>query len=165
MNATGLAMKLHAGQKDKAGRPYCDHCCRVADYLVRRWPNASQAEREAAWLHDVLEDTDATAASLLDAGVSFRTVAMVQGLTRPPGVAYGDWIKSLPEWGIEVIRVKLADLADNSDPKRLPLPEGFRERVRTRYAPAASYLEAALADLERQAALAGAEGVSDGCDV
>ena len=49
--AKDLAHRAHAGQVDKAGRPYIEHVARVAARV------ADDPEAEAvAWLHDVLED-------------------------------------------------------------------------------------------------------------
>lgn len=140
-----LARSLHAAQVDKAGRPYVDHLQRVAANLVRLHPAASRNEIEAAWLHDSLEDTEATEASLLAAEVSVETIRIVRAVTRPEGSDYLAWIAGLAASGdLPAIRVKLADNLDNSDPMRTALlPDGAR-RVATRYAPARRLLEAAL---------------------
>lgn len=51
--AKELAHRAHAGQVDKAGRPYIEHVARVAAAV------ADDPLAEAvAWLHDVLEDCD-----------------------------------------------------------------------------------------------------------
>src|SRR5699024_8102125 len=49
--AKTLAQQAHAGQTDKAGRPYIEHVARVAAQ-VAFWPEAEAV----AWLHDVVED-------------------------------------------------------------------------------------------------------------
>jgi len=141
-----LASRLHAGQTDKAGHPYVGHLARVAARLVARWPDATRDELEAAWLHDSLEDTEATEASLLAAGVSAETIRIVQAVTRPHGSDYLAWIADLAAAGdISVLRVKLSDNADNSDPARVAqLPDGAA-RVASRYEPARRLLEDGLA--------------------
>lgn len=137
---------FHDGQLDKAGKPYISHPERVAAILVDRWPDATTAEMQAAWLHDVLEDTEASEAILLNAGISAEAVEIVKMLTRPPGPTYREWISSLAESGHRgAIRVKLADNADNSDPARVAALGDAADMVRKRYVPAKAVLEAGLA--------------------
>lgn len=137
-----LAMRLHAGETDKRGEPYVQHLAAVVAILCRRWPNATPAERDAAWLHDALEDTNATPDSLLAAGVSPQAVRIVQALTRPAEMPYRAWIAQLAASGDQsAIRVKLADNEHNSDPaRRLP----GSDIVERRYLPARQVLEGAL---------------------
>lgn len=141
-----LAARLHRGQSDKAGAPYVEHLARVAAILVRRWPEASEAERAAAWLHDCLEDTEASEESLSAAGVPAEAVRIVRAVTRPEGSDYLAWIAALAESGdVPVLRVKLADNEDNRDPARVAALPGAAERVAERYEPARKLLEAGLA--------------------
>lgn len=145
-NAAALAARLHAGQTDKAGEPYIGHLARVAAILTRRWPHATRDEIDAAWLHDSLEDTEATEASLLAAGISAETIRIVRAVTRPEGSDYLAWIAALADSGdASVLRVKLADNEDNRDPARVAALPGAAERVATRYRPAWLLLEAGLA--------------------
>lgn len=141
-----LAARLHAGQTDKAGQPYVGHLARVAQRLAARWPNATRDEIEAAWLHDCLEDTEATEASLLAAGVSAETIRIVHAVTRPAGSDYLAWIADLASAGDRsILRVKLSDNADNIDPARVAALHGAAERVASRYEPARRLLEDGLA--------------------
>jgi (p)ppGpp synthase/HD superfamily hydrolase len=140
-----LAARLHAGQTDKAGAPYVTHLARVAAILQRRWPDATPDEIAAAWLHDSLEDTEASEASLLVEGVSAETVRIIRAVTRPERSDYLMWIGALAEGGdVSVLRVKLADNEDNRDPVRVAALDGGAERVATRYEPARRLLEAGL---------------------
>ena len=109
------------------------------------FPNASPAEVQAAYLHDALEDTDATEADLLAAGVEPQAIAIVKRLTRDPMLSYLDWIQAIAASGdVGAIRVKLADNADNSDPARAH-PD--RDRMLTeRYVPARAVLTQALSE-------------------
>ena len=141
-----LATRLHASQTDKAGQPYVGHLARVAQRLVTRWPDATRDEIEAAWLHDSLEDTEATEASLLADGVSAETIRIVRAVTRPEGSDYLAWIAELATAGdISILRVKLSDNADNIDPARVAALPGAAERVASRYEPARQLLEKGLA--------------------
>jgi (p)ppGpp synthase/HD superfamily hydrolase len=143
--AQQLAERYHAGQIDKAGAPYIQHLTRVAANLLRRWPDATSDEIDAAWLHDALEDTTATRADLLAAGISERTIAIVELVTKPDGIDYLRWIHALAAAGdLSAIRVKLADNEDNQNPARVASLPGAAERVAHRYEPARQILEAAL---------------------
>lgn len=141
-----LATRLHMGQTDKAGFPYVDHLARVAGILISRWPDASPDEVEAAWLHDCLEDTDATTDLLRSSGVSGETIRIVQAVTRPHGPSYLDWIAAMAATGdVSVLRVKLSDNTDNIDPRRIGQLADGAARVASRYAPARRLLENGLA--------------------
>jgi (p)ppGpp synthase/HD superfamily hydrolase len=118
--AEGLARRYHAGQVDRLGAPYIDHPEAVAGLLAGA-PAACQA---AAWLHDVLEHTEATAADLLAAGLPAAVVRLVEVLTRRPGedyLAFIDRVCTDPA----AVRVKIADALHNLDPVRDfgPTPE------------------------------------------
>ncbi len=107
--AARLAAELHAGQVDKAGKPYIEHLARAAAILQRRFPDATGSEIEAAWLHDSVEDAGATLQSLLAAGISAEAVEIIRLVTKPDSVVYLDWIADLAKAGnIGAIRVKLA---------------------------------------------------------
>jgi (p)ppGpp synthase/HD superfamily hydrolase len=144
-----LATQLHAGQTDKAGAPYVGHLARVCAHLERLFPDASDTERHAAWLHDTIEDTGMTGEGLSALGYASEVVETVQALTKPESpdgaeVVYADWIATLARTGPRTaIRVKLADLHDNADPQRLAaLPNETASALRDRY-------EAAMATLWR----------------
>jgi (p)ppGpp synthase/HD superfamily hydrolase len=111
--AEDLARRYHAGRVDRLGAPYIDHPRAVAGLLAGA-PAVSQA---AAWLHDVLEHTSATAADLLTAGLPAEVVRLVEVLTRRPGedyLAFIDRVCADPA----AVRVKIADALHNLDPAR-----------------------------------------------
>lgn len=64
--AIEIALKAHAGQKDKAGEPYILHPLRVMGMM------STVHERVVAVLHDVLEDTGIAWGDLFDEGVPHR---------------------------------------------------------------------------------------------
>ena len=126
--AEALARRAHAGQYDKAGLPYWSHPARVAE-RVGDDPSA----QAAAWLHDVVEDCDVTLEDLLAQGFPARVVAAVGLLTRRPGQPAADYYAGIRTDPL-ALRVKLADLADNSDPDRLALLDRqSRERLEAKY--------------------------------
>ncbi|MBK6906285.1 MAG: hypothetical protein IPH08_03950 [Rhodocyclaceae bacterium] len=106
-----LATVMHAGQTDKAGRPYIEHVARVA-YVVPEGEDVA-----VAWLHDVVEDASVKPVGLLEAGFSLETVEAVIALTHAPGESHHEYIDRLCQ-NETAKRVKLADLADNMDPSR-----------------------------------------------
>lgn len=114
----GIARRAHEGQVDKAGAPYIGHAIRVAGRCD------SETQRAVALLHDVLEDSPMTADDLTAAGVPAEVVRIVRLLTRPDGVTYMDYVRSLAD-DPDARAVKMADLEDNMDLSRIPKP---RER-------------------------------------
>lgn len=137
-----VAERAHAGQVDHQGKPYIDHCAAVVRNLKIRWPDSSPDEVDAAWLHDVLEDTPLTPDHLRRYRISEATIALVLELTRDRAVPYLDWIRGLARTGsTAAIRIKLADNQHNRDASRGPVN---RETLEQRYIPAARILEAAL---------------------
>ncbi len=103
------------GQHDDAGVPMADHMMRV----WQRVQHLDQDTQHIAWLHDILEDTDLTGGDLFDMGYDELVVNAVLLLTKPDSLTYPEYINRLCESGDwRAITVKLADNADNTDPKR-----------------------------------------------
>lgn len=138
--ASSIATRDYQGQTDQVGAPYIDHPEMVASY-VEALPEFAAGDHHtqqdalaAAWLHDVIEDTDETRESLAAAGISERTVEAVVALTRTPQVSPDDYyatIKSLPV----ALMVKTADLASNLAPERVAqLDEATCVRLAAKYA-------------------------------
>ncbi|MGW2488821.1 HD domain-containing protein [Streptomyces sp. NPDC001606] len=127
-----LARSAHAGQTDKAGRPYAEHLEAVAEGVRARGGDAEQIA--AAWLHDAVEDDALSRAWLAAAALTPRTKAIVDALTKRPGEepeAYARRILATPG----ALLVKQADLAHNADPGRLAaLPAPTRDRLTGKYA-------------------------------
>ncbi len=111
-DALRIATEAHRGQADKAGQPYIGHVVRVMDRVD------TDVEKMAAALHDVIEDTDATPESLLRQGVPEHVVDAVLALTKRDGETYDDFVLRVGAHPI-ARQVKIADLADNSDPRRI----------------------------------------------
>lgn len=104
-----------AGQTDDAGVPMADHMMRV----WQRVQHLDEDTQHVAWLHDIIEDTDVHGGDLFDMGYSEDVVTAVLLLTKPDKMPYADYIDHLISSGDRrAITVKLADNADNTDPKR-----------------------------------------------
>lgn len=123
-----LARTAHQGQVDKAGRAYITHPERVAARV-----RGDQEAEAAAWLHDVVEDTGYGLDDLRAKGFPESVVLAVDAVTKRAGEskdAYYARVASNPL----AVKVKLADLDDNSDPARLALlDEATRERLIAKY--------------------------------
>ena len=142
-DAVALAAQKHKGQVDKAGAPYILHPLRVllSPYLT------NDNERMAAALHDVVEDCGVTWEDLRALGFPESVVEMVAAVTKRPEEAddYEAFITRVLGASPGAIRVKLADLADNLDTRRLPqLTEKDHARL-ARYQAATTRLLKALA--------------------
>ncbi len=129
--AEAMAHSAHAGQFDKSGVEYITHPARVAE-RVRRQGGADEAVA-AAWLHDVLEDCDVSAADLAAAGIPGTVIDAVQAVTKIAGEAPEDYCARILA-NPTALRVKRADIDDNTDPARTALlPESTRERLAAKY--------------------------------
>ena len=131
--ALAISKKAHAGQVDKAGIDYIQHPVYVASQVK------TEQEKAVALLHDVLEDSDITAADLLAYGLSNEVVTAVQTLTKKKGQSYQDYLEKVKSNNLARV-VKLADLKHNSDLSRLKsVSDTDRERVK-KYKNAIRYL-------------------------
>ena len=133
-----LATSAHAGQRDKAGRPYIEHPARVAAAVASAY-GPRHAAVAVAWLHDVVEDTDVTLAELRGA-FGDAIADAVDALSRREGEelrGYYARVRGNPL----AMAVKEADIADNTAPDRVALlDECTRERLSAKYQHAATEL-------------------------
>lgn len=138
----------HAGQVDKAGKPYYLHPVAVMGNL----PEDSPIEYKlAALLHDVLEDTPHTRTTLKAIGFSDAVLDIVELVTLEKNdVPYPTKIRAIIESGNEgAIRVKYADMTHNSSRERLHhLPEDDQQTLRQKYAFPKKMLEKAIAEID-----------------
>jgi (p)ppGpp synthase/HD superfamily hydrolase len=118
--AISLAVEKHRGQRDKSGEPYVLHPMRVMMRVRER--GGSEAAQCAAILHDVVEDCDVTLDDLRKAGFSDEVVRGVEAVTKQPAeegdAGYEGFVKRAAADPIGRM-VKLADLEDNMDLRRL----------------------------------------------
>jgi len=121
--AIEIAAAAHAGEHDKAGAPYILHPLRVM--LAQTQP----AQRIAAVLHDVVEDTPWTLEELRREGFSDEVVAAVDALTKRDGEDYFAFVERAGRHPVARV-VKIADLRDNMDTLRIAvLTDRDRERL------------------------------------
>lgn len=135
--AKDLAHRAHAGQVDKAGRPYIEHVARVAAAV------SDDPEAEAvAWLHDVLEDCRHIPEWMEVMEFQPMTVAL-NALLLSREVLKDDtqYYENIRRHPI-ALRVKLADIADNANEQRLALlDDKTAARLRRKYAKALEALK------------------------
>ncbi len=113
--AIEISAKAHTGQIDKAGQPYILHPLRVMMAVT------GTDEKIVAVLHDVVEDTSVTLADLSDEGFAKTVIAAVFAITKTERESRLDAAKRVVLNPI-ARAVKLADLTDNMDLKRIALP-------------------------------------------
>ena len=118
--AVAVAMTAHQGQTDKAGQPYALHVMRVMLAVAEVKPALPTEALVAAVLHDVVEDTEMTIEQI-EREFGEEVAALVALLTKTPNkpndLYYGR-LKTNPI----AATIKMADLRDNMNMKRLPDP-------------------------------------------
>lgn len=135
----------HEGQTDKIGEPYWRHPVSV---MERLGPAATNDEKLAALLHDIVEDTQHSLDDLRDLGYSEAVVEAVRILTKPHGIPYLECIRAIAASGNKIaIRVKIADNEDNSDPRRVSLLPHKQRDFSQRYAESLKILRSAMEEL------------------
>lgn len=132
--AIEIAVSAHKDQVDKAGAPYILHPLRVMMSLT------TENERIVGVLHDVIEDTDWTLELLREEGFSEIVLDALESVTIMRGENYEDFVRRAGRNKIGR-RVKIADLHDNMDLKRIQKPtERDFERMK-KYSKALDYLQ------------------------
>jgi (p)ppGpp synthase/HD superfamily hydrolase len=111
--AVGIAVEAHRGQRDRYGAPYISHPIRVMQRLK------TPAEQTVGILHDVVEDTRWTFEDLRREGFPNQVLHALECVTKRDAEAYEDFVKRSASDHL-ARRVKLADLEDNMDLRRLP---------------------------------------------
>jgi len=111
--ALRIAIHAHKGQVDKAGREYVMHPIRVAERC--KDPRA----KIVALLHDTIEDTGVTEEYLRREGFPDEIISGVLSVTKRDKEEYDDFVRRAAENTIGK-EVKIADLEDNMDIRRLP---------------------------------------------
>lgn len=132
--ARRIAEKAHAGQTDKAGRPYIEHPAHVAASVE------GDEAKAVAWLHDVIEDTPTAFDDLRAAGINEDVIDAVRAMTHDKSVPYFDYVRALKKNPL-ARQVKLADLAHNSDLSRLPHPTDEDRARQAKYRQAIEILQ------------------------
>ena len=110
--ALRIAIRAHKGQKDRSGKEYIMHPIRVSERCK------TMQAKIVAILHDTIEDTEITPEILLSEGFPQTIVDAVLSVTKLDGEEYEDFVLRSEKNPIGK-EVKLADLEDNMDIRRL----------------------------------------------
>ena len=114
VRAIEIATEAHKGQYDKAGNDYIGHPLRVMEM------GKTENEKIVGVLHDVVEDTDWTFEALAAEGFSEEVIAALRCVTKlSENENYDDFIERVKKNPLAVA-VKINDLSDNMDIRRLP---------------------------------------------
>ena len=112
--AIEIATQAHQGQFDKSGKDYIGHPLRVMEM------GRTEEEKIAGVLHDVVEDSDWTFEALEAEGFSQDIIAALKCVTKlSENENYDDFIERVKKNPLAVA-VKINDLTDNMDIRRLP---------------------------------------------
>ena len=112
--AIQIATEAHKGQLDKSGKDYIGHPLRVMEM------GRSEEEKIVGVLHDVVEDTSWTFEALEAEGFSPEVIAALRCVTKlSENENYDDFIERVQKNPLAVA-VKINDLTDNMDIRRLP---------------------------------------------
>lgn len=108
--AETIARISHEGQTRRDGiTPYIKHPEMVVEKLG---PDSTEDQKSVAWLHDVLEDTDATSEDLLEQGISHDVVTAVEILTKTKNQPYVEYLEAVAQNDL-ARTVKIADMLAN----------------------------------------------------
>ena len=112
--AIQIATEAHKGQFDKAGREYIGHPIRVMEM------GKTEDEKIVGVLHDVIEDTDWTFERLEAEGFSQEVINALRCVTKTSeNENYDKFIDRVKKNPLAA-SVKINDLTDNMDIRRLP---------------------------------------------
>ena len=112
--AIEIATQAHEGQVDKAGNAYIGHPLRVMEM------GRTIEEKIAGVLHDIVEDTPWTFEMLEAEGFAPEIIAALKCVTKiSENEDYDDFIERVKKNPLAVA-VKIYDLTDNMDIRRLP---------------------------------------------
>lgn len=110
--AMKIAFEAHKDQVDKSGMPYICHPIHLAEQMDDEHSTC------VALLHDTVEDTDMTFEKLEECGFPKDVIDSLKLLTHDDSVPYMEYVKGIRD-NQTAKKVKLADLAHNSDLTRL----------------------------------------------
>ena len=131
-----LARIAHKGQwYGKKGTYYSQHILHVVGNLMLEFPAASEEDRQVAYLHDIVEDTNVTLMDLVHFGFSENVVTSVVAITKnvtDTAETYEGYIKRVAK-DESATRVKIADLRHN-------LANKPKKKNKEKYEKALSYL-------------------------
>jgi len=112
--ALQIAIEAHKNQKDKYGAPYLAHVTRVMN------AGKTDDEKIVGVLHDVIEKTEWTFEQLQQEGFSNLIIDAIRCLSKTNDKEDYDQFIERVKTNPLAIKVKLYDLTDNMDVRRIP---------------------------------------------
>jgi len=134
--ADSVAETLHIGQRDKGGNDYIMHPRQVAVIVKEMYPSqATDDDVMVALLHDVIEDCDITALTLIKLGFSNTVVDAVVAITKIKKPVYEEYTNYMCRVMSNPIalRVKIADMTHNMDLTRIEEPTAHDLKRQEKY--------------------------------
>jgi (p)ppGpp synthase/HD superfamily hydrolase len=113
--AIAIANQAHAGQLDKAGKPYISHPLTVMAQMD------TLESKIVAVLHDAIEDSDLAIEDLVKQGFPEFITDAIAAITKLDGEQYEDYIVRVKSNAI-ARKVKIADVTHNMDMSRIANP-------------------------------------------
>jgi (p)ppGpp synthase/HD superfamily hydrolase len=111
--AMQIAVRAHEGANDRYGAPYILHPLGVMMNVP------SVEEKIVAILHDTVEDAGITLDYLRSEGFPENVVIAIDSISRREGESYDEYMNRVMADDL-ASRVKIADLQDNMDLRRIP---------------------------------------------
>lgn len=159
LNTYNLINKYFKDKVDKGGQPYIGHLYRVANSIENeKNDNVTNINSTlslyydkaiiVAYLHDILEDTDCTEDELYEAGCDEEIVEAIKSVTRRKDEQYYfDFIERTSKNDIGRL-VKIYDLEDNMDIKRLNTFDDYDQKRLKKYWYSWRYLKGKISAVE-----------------
>jgi (p)ppGpp synthase/HD superfamily hydrolase len=113
--AIAIANQAHAGQLDKAGKPYISHPLTVMAQMD------TPESKIVAVLHDAIEDSDLKIEDLVKQGFPESITDAIAAITKLDGELYEDYMVRVRSNTI-ARKVKIADITHNMDISRIANP-------------------------------------------
>ncbi len=141
--AVTIAVQAHHGQKDRYGAPFILHPLRVMQRVT------TTEARIVAILHDAIEKTDWSFEQLQAEGFPQDIIEALRCLTKNEGEDYDQFVRRSA--GNPLARqVKIADLEDNMDVRRMPRVSAEDQARFERYLRAWNFLQRDGSSAERR---------------
>ena len=131
--ALKLCFESHKDQVDKSGMPYVFHPFHLAEQME------DEISTVCALLHDVVEDTHYTLKDLEEMGYPAAVIEVLALLNHEDPVPYMDYVREIARNPV-ARKVKLADLAHNSDVTRMDMVDEKALKRCAKYAEARKLL-------------------------
>jgi len=112
-SAIMIAIKAHENKSDKGGSPYILHPLRIMLEME------TEEEMIVALLHDVVEDSKISLKEIAKYNFDKKIISAIKVLTFSIDQNYEDYIKKISKNKL-ARKIKIADLIDNMNLKRLP---------------------------------------------